>query len=206
MLPHVTRLSLVLIALLLPTVLLARWAGEGNEPSDARVAALALCGDQPCIWGLVPGQTEWASAQQSLAGAGARTIYRQIEPAGEFGFFPSVDRISLGRVSITLAEPMQAGWIVQRFGAPCGVSIYWEMDIVTLRYPALLANVGLTGDGLHLSDPVTSIHLADPHFHLDRQPDLCLDSHSPHAVYNTVWMGFAPYRRYRDVRLGFSRL
>jgi hypothetical protein len=201
-----TRLTLALVTLLTGGLLVARWAGEQGSPADSRVGVLALCGGRPCILGLVPGETRWDTTEAALQVGSARTIYRKTEPAGEFGFFPSVDSVSLGRVSITLDEPMQAGWIIQRFGPPCGVSLYWEMQIVTLRYPALLANVQMIGDGLHLDDPVTSIHFSDPHFIMERQPDLCMDNVSPHAVFNTVWRGFAPFRRYLEFRLDLSRL
>jgi hypothetical protein len=195
----------LLVMLLTGGVTLARWGGELRPPEDARAAALARCDDRPCVLGLVPGASRWEDVRQLLEESDARTLYRRVEPPAELGFFPSVDKVSLGQVSINLQQPMQAGWVIQRFGAPCGVSIYWEMNIVTLRYPALLANISMIGNGLHLTDPVTSIHLSDPHFHMERQPDLCIDSLSPHAVHNTVWMGFAPYRRYLELRLGFSR-
>lgn len=193
-----------LVIMMTSGVLLARWGGELRLPEDARASALARCADRPCVLGLVPGETPWVDVAQALDVADTRTIYRRVEPAGELGFFMSVDRVSLGQVSITLEQPMQAAWIIQRFGAPCGVSIYWAMNIVTLRYPTLLANLQMIGSGLHLDDPVTSIHLSDPNFRMERQPDLCIDSVSPHAVHNTTWMGFAPFRRYLDIRLSFS--
>lgn len=175
-----------------------RW----GKAQDNRVAMLRVCDGAPCVMDVIPGVTRWQEVEARLdSGRGddldARIISLRLQPNALLELYPSVNDTSVGRIYLLLLdEPLPAGWIIQRFGVPCGISLYQAADQATLRYPNLLANVQLTGERLRLNSPVTSIRFADPHFVFTAQPDPCVDNITSRQMMNSVWMGFTTVRYY----------
>jgi hypothetical protein len=177
--------------------------GQGvDSEEDARLRALGLCGDVPCMLDVIPGETAWRDVENSLR-TRPRTVFQprmialRMQPNSMLELYPSVDNQSVGRIYLLLLDaPVSAGWIVQRYGQPCGVSIYYGAGLVTLRYPRLLANVAVQDGWLRADSPVTSVRLADPHFVFESQPDPCVDNITSRQMLNSVWMGFASFAFY----------
>lgn len=181
----------------------------GRVGSANRVQAVGFnsCGGATCFMGIRPGVTFWEEAKQML-GERARS-----EP-GELRLFsvfvdhrnaivlnPSVDPDRVGRITYSYfpyaASLLTAGAVIEQYGLPCGVSVYYEEGIVTLRYPMLLANVYMRGQTrIELDAPVYQLQLTDPAFHSKAQPDPCLDNITGWKIINTSWGGFAAIDHY----------
>jgi hypothetical protein len=197
------RASVILLLACTTTALAAAISGRGLPSSaDDRLRALGLCGDVPCLLDVIPGETAWRDVEHSLR-ARPRTVFQprmialRMQPNSMLELYPSVDNQSVGRIYLLLLDaPLSAGWIVQRYGQPCGVSIYYGAGLVTLRYPRLLANVAIQDGWLRADSPVTSIRLADPHFVFESQPDPCVDNITSRQMLNSGWMGFASFAFY----------
>jgi hypothetical protein len=176
------------------------WGAE----QDSRVAMLHVCDGVPCIMGVMPGVTRWQDVETRLeSGRGgdldARIISLRLQPNALLELYPSVNQTEVGRIYLLLLDqPVSAGWIIQRFGVPCGVSLYHAAGQATLRYPALLANVQMYDARLRLNSPVTSIRFADPHFVFQAQPDPCVDNITSRQMMNSAWMGFTTVRFYEE--------
>lgn len=187
---------------LLALCILAMWVGRTfAAPADAWMADMDYCEDRPCLLGVIPGTTLWSTAQVDLAGlpdgsVSGRRITVLVDADTEVQLFPSVNGVTVGRIYVNLDRALDAGWIVQRFGKPCGVSIYFEARMVTLRYPFLLANIALEDERLQTDMPVSFIQFADPDFRLKKQPDLCVDTVTTRQVLNAPWRGFTSIQRY----------
>jgi len=196
------RMGLLALMPLLALCLLAMWSGRVfAAPADARIAKMDYCEGSPCLMGVVPGTTLWTTARvdlSHLAGSSLspKQIIIAIDADTEVQVFPSVNGVTVGRIYMNLDRPLDAGWIVQRYGKPCGVSIYFGGQMVTLRYPFLLANIELTGERLESDMPVTFIQYADPDFRLKKQPDLCVDTVTSRQMLNAPWRGFTTIRTY----------
>jgi hypothetical protein len=196
------RMGMLVCVPLLALCILAMWFGRTfAEPTDARVADMDYCEGSPCLLGVIPGITLWTTAQIDLSGlpdgsVSARRIIIPVDENTEVQLFPSVNGITVGRIYINLDRPLDAGWLVQRFGKPCGVSIYFEAHMVTLRYPFMLANIELEDERLQTDMPVSFIQFADPDFRLKKQPDLCVDTVTTRQVLNAPWGGFRSIRQY----------
>jgi hypothetical protein len=181
---------------------LALLAGRAlGMPGDARVQQMQVCAGQPCLMGIAPGVTTWEAAQARLheqvqAQAEARRLTFDIAST-RVETYVSVNRRTVGRIYLLpQGQPLSAGWIIQRYGVPCGVSIYYGADIVTLRYPQLLANIRAAGGTFDPDSPVTAVRYSDPHFLFDSQPNPCIDNITSRQTINTGWHGFVPFTRY----------
>jgi hypothetical protein len=171
------------------------------QPQDARMSLFARCDGQPCWMGIVPGVTPWTQAERIVTAAAEHDDKRLIMPMGARGdvqVYRSIDPEWVGRMYVLLPydEAIDAGWIIQRFGVPCGVSIYFHMNMATLRYPNLLANVQLEARGLHVHSPVVALQFSDPHFVFESQPDPCVDNITSRQMLNSAWHGFARVSAY----------
>jgi len=171
-------------------------------PEDGRVNGFDRCDGAPCIVGITPGQTGWEEAHTVLASAEgieltARRIIMNLPPGAQVEFYPSVDGTSVGRMYVTFAreKPLTAGWLVQRYGRPCGITFY-PNNLATIRYTFLLANVRLQGKMLELDMPVTSIQFSDPAFKSETQPNPCVDNITSNGTTNRGWYGFSSVRFY----------
>lgn len=173
----------------------ARAAAQGAIPD--------MCDGLPCLMGLVPGRTPWVDARNSLAALNAnspesRQIVIPVGERGEVTLYPSVDRVSVGRINIRFGPELHlpAGWIVERFGLPCGISIYYDPQMITLRYPFLLANVRFAQSHFDIQASVISVQFSDPAFQPSSQLDPCRDNVTDWKVSNRGWQGFASVGRY----------
>jgi hypothetical protein len=194
------RLAAVLATLCTLTLGLAR-AVPGNQselPFD-------LCNGIPCVMGVSPGVTMWLYAQQRLSTMPdsqvlPKEIVLFVKHTATAVIYPSINRKAVGRIYINFSTDRAplVGWIVQRYGFPCGVSVYFDSHLLTLRYPALLVNVRLTHEWLSTATPISSIHFADPNFRSATQPDLCVDNVTSGGMINRPWYGFSSLRFYRD--------
>ncbi|MBL8166333.1 MAG: hypothetical protein JNJ61_30390 [Anaerolineae bacterium] len=173
--------------------------GHALLPDDARATSLQTCGGAACALGITPGSTSWEAAYRAFSGTdgqlSAKSIVVRLRPRAEAALYVSVNRVHVGRIALSFMEPLDLGWVLARYGTPCGVSIYRGAQMLTLRYPFLLANVNLTGERLDSRLPVTSIQYKDPAFEMAIQPDMCVDPVTDLAV-NTDWHGFAPLWHY----------
>ncbi len=195
------RLALALLAGLTGLCCAAMGYGRGVLlPADMRVAGFAACEGKPCLLGIIPGETEWIQAHTVFKGSAASASDKQIivplYPDGEAEFYVSVNTHTVGRIYVRFDRPVSVAWIIQRFGRPCGVSIYAAAGMLTVRYPNLLANVEFTEDRFDPDLPVTRVEFSDPAFRLKVQPDLCVDSVTSRQAVNSPWRGFAPLRQY----------
>src|SRR5262245_8470835 len=147
------------------------------SPDDQRADTFAMCNYHPCFLGMTPGVTAWSEAQSTLAPYSTliyeKRIVFHIQPGGYIALYKSVNDKTVGRIYLTLRTPIEAGWIIERYGFPCGISVHPNSTIATLRYAALLANVRLTGEHLDLRMPVTSVQFYDPDYQSESQPDVC---------------------------------
>ena len=195
-------LILVLASLLVSAGMLGvgrAWA----QPTDARASLLGWCDAAPCPLEIVPGASTWGRA----LGRVSRLPNSQLYPkqmiarldSAALELYPSVAQGTVGRIFVMFAPQRRfdAGWVVQRYGVPCGVSIYPATQQVTLRYTFLLANIRVEDSRLSPHSAVANLLFSDPHFVFESQPDLCIDNITSRQVMNSVWQGFAPLAAYR---------
>lgn len=173
-----------------------------GRADDPRALHFDACAGSPCLLGIVPGATEWGDAAARLAQytpreSGDKRIIVPL-PGAEIETYISVNSHTVGRIYFSFRRdtPISAAWIIQRYGVPCGVSIYTNGDLLTLRYPLLLANVRVGSGMMAMDAPVTAIRFADPHFEFESQPDPCTDNITSRQMLNTRWQGFAPIALY----------
>lgn len=188
--------ALLSLALCAAAVVIGR---TGNTAADARVDHMRMCGDQPCLMGVAPGVTEWSAVAVQLATLrSAQTDSKRVtftldtDEGGLVETYVSVNGRTVGRIylSILNAPALSAGWIIQRYGVPCGVSLYYGAGMLTLRYPQLLANVQLVDGHFDLYSPVSTVRYFDPDFVFESQPDPCVDNITSRQTINTHWLGF----------------
>ncbi len=183
------------MALTFGLTLLAMVAGQTRAADDLRARQFYWCGTSPCVMGITPGNTDWHEAQTTLARqqhsyVQPKSIVFPLQPEGEASFFISVDGVSVGRTYLSFRQPVSVGWLMARYGSPCGLTFYLYSDTITLRYPFLLANINLPDGHLHPHMPVHNIQFSDPHFMMKAQPDVCVDNITDGAR-NRRWLGFA---------------
>jgi hypothetical protein len=165
---------------------------------DDLVSSFDACDGTPCIMGITPGQTRWSTAQTELTQArlvSAKALSLGVYVGVEIDMYQSADGESVGPININFDDPMPIGWILLRYGEPCGISLYPQMNLVTLRYPFMLANVPLDANWIHPDLTVTSMQFKDPAGQLFAQPDICVDNITD-GVRNRDWLGFAPVWHY----------
>lgn len=167
-------------------------------PADIRAADLDMCDDQPCVLGVIPGRTLWRDAQELLSiqtgsDIQEKSIMVPVEPGAEAFMYRSINGTAVGPVYVNYEEPMVLGWVLAKFGKPCGISLYVRADMATLRYPFVLVNLQLKADDSHIriDMPVRTLHFRDSSYRSEVQPDLCYDNITDGAR-NRQWKGFAP--------------
>lgn len=201
--PPLQRLTLMVFAFSTIVLVLAALAGRAlGRADDLRALHFDLCAERPCVLGMVPGATAWTDAAAMLArypidALDDKRVYTPL-PGVSVETYISVNTLTVGRVYLSFPHhaPFSAAWIIQRYGAPCGVSIYGNGDLMTLRYPLLLANIHVGEGHLTMDAPVTAIRFSDPEFHFESQPDPCVDNITSRQMRNTHWQGFAPIALY----------
>jgi hypothetical protein len=182
--------------------------GRNTPTSDsAQAAGFARCGDRACFMGITPGVTGWADARLTLSRMASsyytnHLILIRNPLSGGVWFYPSINGSAVGRIYIDVSANnfIPASWIVDRYGPPCGVSVYYDIDMAILRYPWLIVNLKPSNNRLAPDTPVTSIQFTDPAIHSRLQPDPCFDNVSGWKTATTEWMGFASLRRYTSLR------
>ncbi|PJF28035.1 MAG: hypothetical protein CUN53_01800 [Phototrophicales bacterium] len=199
------RAALCLIPIWAALIVLA-CLGGGVMPMPEFFAHYApgRCGAAWCLLGVIPGRTTWSEAQYILAAQrdgqiSERQIIIILGRGGEIGFYPGLDGGLVGRILVHYPPErgLPVGWIIQRYGAPCGVSFYWRAraNILTLRYPRAMVNLKLQSTAFNPMSPVETIQLDDPAFSPSYQTDRCVDNISD-GVNNTAWQGFVRLSRY----------
>ncbi len=179
------------------------------NPEQLPAVPFDLCDGTPCFLGISPGVTGWSDAQQRLSTAPNNQVYANeivalVHQETTAALYPSINRLTVGRIYVHFSDdsPPSTGWIVERYGIPCGVSVYFSTGILTLRYPGLLVDAHLTHDWLSVETPVSIIHFADPNFRSTTQPDLCVDNVTSGGMINRPWYGFSSIGFYRSHRAG----
>jgi hypothetical protein len=168
--------------------------------AQARGQGLTDCDGVPCVYGVMAGRTSWQAAQVSFAQLENTVLEEQAialraAEVGHIDLFISVDKVNVGRISVRPEEVITAGWLIQHYGVPCGITIYRFSDIITLRYPTLLANIRMTGAPFAATIPVELLQILDPAFKPKYQPDMCIDNITDGAR-NFRWGGFSSARFY----------
>lgn len=180
--------------------LLVGWVSAAGEPA----IGLANCGGTPCVYGIAPGHVGWGEAQQGLLQRARQFSQFISQPKsitavnakrGTAALYISVDLTNVGRISLTPEGEITAGWLLAHFGQPCGITIYRYNNIITLRYPTLLANVDAATHRITASTPLQHIQVLDPAFKSDYQRNVCIDNVTDGAR-NYRWAGFARARYY----------
>jgi hypothetical protein len=180
-------------------------AGIVGMSRNAGAVGLEVCGGVPCYQAgeisIVPGLTPWSDAHLLLPkvnGSYEKRIVLHGVAQSEISLYPSINGFTVGRIYIDLpaGSYLPAGLIVARYGAPCGLSFYYDQKLLTLRYPFLLVNVQSTGKRLDLAMPVSNVQYSDPAYHSKEQPDLCIDNITTWNMSNQRWQGFTAIARY----------
>jgi hypothetical protein len=202
LLAYATRSALVVLLSVLALLGLMRAIGAVGTAPNIQAASLQICAGLPCLLGITPGTTPWDSAAQMIHYPAEvetrRAMFRPPEAlAGRIETYLSVDEHTVGRVYLFAHEraPLPVGWIIVRYGAPCGVSLYYGADMLTLRYQNLQAHVELTDGRFTPSSPVSIVRYHDPAFVFESQPDPCVDNITSQQVVNTQWQSFARLER-----------
>ncbi len=174
-------------------------------PPSIQALGFDLCGDVACFMGMQPGLTPWTDAQTVMAklqdsNVWHRRMFVKSSVGSEAVLYPSFNGDSIGRVYITPARgsPIPAGWIVERYGPPCSVSIFYETGIVILRYPFMLANLRIARSHLDSYSPVIQLQLTDPSFFSKAEPNPCTEKVTGWKVETRTWQGFASMRSYLE--------
>ncbi len=182
-------------------------ARTSPAPNDVQALGFGQCAGLTCFWGVTPGITAWEAARTILGNRlsaepdDQKMLAVFVERSNAIVLYPSIERGKVGRIIYSYfpyaRSPLTTGALIEQYGLPCGVSIYYEQGIVTLRYPALLANISTRGQSrLTFESPIYQVQLSDPAFHSKAQPDPCLDNITGSGVANTRWMGFTSIRNY----------
>lgn len=199
MLKLISKYIVVISALSLSLIGLVTASTASQPATDTPISYIDRCGGEPCIMGLIPGHTLWQDAQRTLSVYQGEITDKQIviafSPLSEIAFYQSVDKTSVGRIQMRFEPPISMGWILVRFGQPCGITIYNNAGLLTLRYPFLLANIRLQTQHLRSDLPINSIQFTDPNFESSMQPNICVDNITDGAR-NRSWKGFAPVWSY----------
>lgn len=195
-------IAVVIAALCVVAAFAGRASAASGIVGALQLEPMAACAGAPCLLGVSPGRTAWADAQVALAGpeveADEKSIAVPLPARNGVTFYRSIDKISVGRVSLNVQRPeytLTAGWIIERYGLPCGVSIYWRVGMLTLRYPKLMANVSIK-NRLSLESPVRSVFYHDPAFDGGRELDPCRDNVTDTGMMHRFWRGFASLSAY----------
>lgn len=191
----VARLILFLTGSLFIGIKLVAVIASEQPPKDFRSTLLGSCDGSPCVIDLVPGSSPWTKIQPALQGFQGDFLDRQISItwplSTEVSFYRSVDKLSLGRIQINYRIPFSVGWLIIRYGKPCGITIYHSVGMITIRYPFLLANVNFQTNVFNPNMAITTIQYNDPHYISKAQPNICVDNITDGAR-NRSWRGFAP--------------
>jgi hypothetical protein len=188
-------LSLTTTLIILVTTAYSRAVPTSMEDPASSFDA---CDGTPCVMGITPGLTRWSAAQTQFTDAGiisAKALNLGDAIGVDIDMYQSADGESVGPISMNFDDPMPIGWILLRYGTPCGVSLYPQMNLITLRYPFMLANVPLNTNHIAPELGVSSMQFKDPAGQLFAQPDICVDNITDGAQ-NREWLGFAPVWHY----------
>ncbi|GAB4556430.1 MAG: hypothetical protein OHK0023_28760 [Anaerolineae bacterium] len=210
-------LTVVLFGLSLSAVGIGRAAPLPYEVAALGMSDVESC-DGVCFAGVTAGKTNWLEARKNLASQVRDDSYTQEVVISVdllphhldetlLYFFRSVDKVSVGRMNAVFRveeSALTAGWLVARYGIPCGVSLYLQdasnyrmtQPRMTLRYPQLVANLTLPHSHLEINSPLISIHVYDPAFvNTDKRLEPCRDNITD-GVRNRYWHGFGSVARY----------
>ncbi len=174
--------------------------------SPLQQTGFGSCKGAMCFMGVTPG-INWEQAKGIL---GTRAMIEPgdlkmlnvfIDPRNAVALYPSMESGKVGRIAYSyfpyMASGLSAAAVIEQYGVPCGVSVYYDNQIVTLHYPLMFANVSIRGSAqLKLASPVYQLQLNDPAFHSDIQPDPCIDNVTGWKMVNAPWRGFASVRFY----------
>lgn len=210
-------LAVMLVGLSLSAIALGRAAPLPHQIAVLGMSDAESC-DGACFAGVAAGKTNWLEARKHLASRVHDESYTQEVVVSVdllpnhldetlLYFFRSVDKVSVGRMNAVFRveeAALTAGWLVARYGIPCGVSIYLRdasnyriiQPRMTLRYPQLIANLVLPNSHLEVDSPLISIHVYDPAFvNTDKRLEACRDNITD-GVRNRYWHGFGSIARY----------
>ena len=110
----------------------------------------------------------------------------------EIAVFRSIDKISVGRINISLPEntAISVGWIIAQYGQPYGITLYARSQMITLRYPFMVVNTMMEDWRVVANATVMSFFIHDPHFQLKVYTNPCIDRMSSRDAVNRAWRGF----------------
>jgi hypothetical protein len=118
-------------------------------------------------------------------------------PEGEIQFHASIDRETLGRISIRLPADgsLSALDVVALYGPPCGVTIYGQLRKFILRYPTVSLTTQQNQNGLRLNTPITYVEFKDPAHQRQFGIQPCTEQPTFGSA-NRPWKGFGSVQRY----------
>jgi hypothetical protein len=174
----------------------------GRTRTDPDMPHFQNCEGLPCMFGVQPGYTTWLDARADLAALNPREMSRariilRADNGDWIEMYPSMDHVSVGSISYFPPRNriVPVAWVIARYGAPCSVTVYRYSDIVTLRYPFLLANVLVPEDEFHHHTPINTLYFTDPAYKSNIQRDVCVDNITDGAA-NRRWLGFTSISSY----------
>lgn len=168
-----------------------------RHPHHSMSQTLALCNGQPCASGIVVGLTAWNNLPGAFTENAPYYKYDRrhlliTQGDVQMAFYQSVDEVHVGRgrLSVLPGGYVPVGWIIVRYGEPCGLSYYPRTGQIVLRYPHSLVNVQMTSDEQFSPNTgLKDVRWQDPAFENEMQPDICVDNITD-GVINSAWRGF----------------
>jgi hypothetical protein len=172
-------LLLTLLALTVGAVGVGRAAPAGNP---LRTLGLDLCGDKPCLMGIVPAQSAWAEVQQrirpdlkvSFLEEDSVLIAESHTNDHMYIFYPDVlgaGAKGVNKVSFKASTEFPlTGDLMLMFGPPCNFLI--ESDqYASLTYPNMIVFIRFMGARVSVFSPVSSISIVSRELTVKCYPD-----------------------------------
>ncbi len=192
------RLSLTLCAsILFLCAVSITYGGIIGLPTALRDIGFSNC-QTPCFMDIEPGVTLWETARANLEARGVavetNVASLNFGTRNDSAFMVSADGTHAGAIYVFLPpDRFSVGWLLELYGQPCGASIYPRTQVITLRYPAMIANLAMTAP-FNANTSVTTLLFADlasPHGVIWSQ---CRDDITIRVI-NVHWRGFVPLQR-----------
>ncbi|MDX2161011.1 MAG: hypothetical protein SF162_06765 [bacterium] len=172
-------------------------ARAAMPPDTVARAGFSQC-SAPCLLTILPGETVWTA----VADGGDDATFT-LPPSGTISLYRSADGVKVGRMFAFLPPGIAFGWVTTYFGEPCGVSLYPRAELVTVRYPTVLANLSVESRQFTSFSPVISLQFIDPAGAGDVLREHCADHVTGYGVFNSQWHGIS---RLRDLLRRFGMI
>lgn len=162
-----------------------------------------VCGNRPCLVGIVPGETSWNDARTRLAPGNDNEISELYTPVNDTQatVMPGFDQVAIISIKAYSDTSLPVlGYFIQKYGSPCGVLIHgdfaYSSDIVELRYSLMTLDVNLSQSRLNIYSTVDFVQLLEPSITFEAPQNLCKSD--PYRNETLLpWLGFASLEHYK---------